>query len=306
MDTQYQKIRSLTLRQLAYALAAADHGSVSAAARQLSVSQPAISAAIAALERHYDLKLFTRHPAQGVSLTRFGMKVMAQVRLLCDQAQTVAALASPEAKVSGEIGLCCYEAIAPYILPRLLKRLQNVLPAVTVRYTEADMEGVVSSLTRGSSDLAITYDLGLESDILTETVYALQPQVICSAEHEFASKKSVSLRDLHDERLILLDQPLSAQYVLGLLRANGVEPVVAAQVRGFELHRSFVANGFGIAVVHTLPKTAMAYDGKPVYSVPISDDMVEQRVLLASLPQNRNRPILKAAKREIVALFEDG
>ncbi|MCP5083696.1 MAG: LysR family transcriptional regulator [Alphaproteobacteria bacterium] len=306
MHTQYQKIRSITLKQLTYTLAAADEGSVSAAARKLHVSQPSISAAIAALERHYGLKLFTRHPAQGVSLTRFGVKVMAEARLLCDQAQTVASLASPDAGVSGEIGLCCYEAIAPHILPRLLLQLQEKLPGVIVRYTADDLEGVAGALTRGTADLAITYDLGLEKDILTETIYTLQPHVICSAEHAFAAKTSVRLSELHGQLLVLLDQPLSAQYVLGLLRSSGVEPVIAAQVRGFELHRSLVANGFGIAVVHTLPKTATAYDGRPVCAIPIADTLVEQRVLLACLAQNQSRPVLAAAQREIVASFASG
>lgn len=303
MDHHYQKIRSLTLKQLAYALSAADEGNVSTAARKLHVSQPAISAAIAALERHYGVKLFTRHPAQGVSLTQFGVGVMAEARLLCDQAHKVASLASPDAQVSGEIGLCCYEAIAPYILPRLLRRLQDTLPDVTVRYTEADLGGVAQSLRKGTADLAITYDLGLESHMITETLYGLQPRVICSDEHPFAKRRSLRLSDLHKEPLILLDQPLSAQYVLGLLRANGVEPLIAAQVRGFELHRSLVANGFGVGVIHTLPMTATSYDGKSICAVPIADRLVEQRVLLACLAQNQNRPVLKATQHEIVAAF---
>jgi DNA-binding transcriptional LysR family regulator len=306
MHDQYQKIRSITLKQLTYTLAAADEGNVSSAARKLHVSQPSISAAIAALERHYGLKLFARHPGQGVSLTQFGVRVMAEARLLCDQARTVAALAGPDAEVSGEIGLCCYEAIAPYILPRLLRRLHDKLPDVIVRYTEADLGGVVQGLKRGTADLALTYDLGFFNDTATAEIYTLQPRVICSAQHRFARRRSLRLSDLDKEPLVLLDQPLSAQYVLGLLRAKGVEPVIAAQVRGFELQRSLVANGFGIGVVHTLPKTATAYDGKPVRAISITDDLIEQRVLLACLAQNQSRPVLKAAQREIVASFARG
>ena len=303
MYTQYQKIKSITLKQIIYALAAADAGSVTAEAHNLHVSQPSISTAIAALEQHYGLKLFTRHPAHGVSLTRFGVKVMAEAHLLCDQAQTVAALAGPNAGLSGEIGLCCYEAIAPYILPRLLMRLREKLPDVIVRYTEADMEGVANTLKRGAADLAITYDLGLESDMLTQTIYSLQPHVICPVDHEFADRKSVFLSELHNQKLVLLDQPLSAQYVLGLLRASKVDPIITAQVRGFELLRSLVANGFGIAVTHTHPKTAVTYDGRPICSIPIADDLAEQRILLAYMPQTQIRPVLKAAQAEIISLF---
>ena len=306
MHSQYQKIRSLTLKQFSYALAAAEEGNVSAAARKLHVSQPAVSAAIAALEQHYGLKLFTRHPAQGVSLTGFGVEVMTGARRLCDQALTLASLASPDAGLGGEIGLCCYEAIAPYILPRLLKRLHEKLPDVTVRFTEADLDGTAQSLRRGTADLAISYDLGLEDGIETETIYTLQPRVICSAGHRFAKKRKLRLSDLHNEPLVLLDQPLSAQYVLGLLKANGVAPVIAARIHGFELQRSLVANGIGIAVVHTLPETGKAYDGKALCAIPVADNLIEQRVLLACLARNRSRPVLKAAQREIIAAFASG
>lgn len=303
MHSQYQKIGSLTIRQLAYTLATAEEGNVSAAARKMHVSQPAISAAIAALEDHYGMKLFTRHPAQGVSLTPFGVQVVAEARLLCDQAQKVASLASPESGLAGEIGLCCYEAIAPYILPRLLRHLETTLPAVTIRYSEASLEGVVQNLQRGTTDLVITYDLGLSGQLVTDTLYVLQPHVICSSRHRFAAARTLRLSSLRNEPLILLDQPLSAQYVLGLFRSKGIAPNISGMVRGFELQRALVANDYGIAVAHTLPDTGKAYDGKAIHAIPIVDDLVEQRVLLASLDRNQERPILVAARQEIVASF---
>ena len=59
-----------TLKQLSYFVTAADAGSITAAARQLHISQPSISAAIAQLESQFGLELFVRHHAQGLSLTR--------------------------------------------------------------------------------------------------------------------------------------------------------------------------------------------------------------------------------------------
>lgn len=303
MDNHYQKIRSLTLRQLTYALATADHGNVTAAARWLNVSQPAVSSAIAALEQHYGMKLFNRQPAQGVTLTPFGIKVVSEARLLCDQAQTVAALATPEAKIAGNISLCCYEAIAPYILPRLLRRLQRRLPDVSVRFFEVDLEGAVNALSQGRADLAITYDLGLSSDFGTQTLYGLQPQVICAVGHRFADREQVCLADLHGEDLILLDQPLSAQYVMGLLRASSAVPVIVSRVHGIELQRSLVANGFGVALTHTLPSAETTYDGLRIVGLPLSDELIAQRILTACHRHSETRPILKAVQAEMVAEF---
>lgn len=303
MDTQHKIIKSLTLKRLVYALAAADHSNVTAAARWLGVSQPAVSSAIAALEHHYGMKIFIRQPAQGVTLTPFGIRVMSEARLLCDQAQTVAGLATPDARIAGDVSLCCYEAIAPYILPRLLRRLEQHLPDVSVRFFEADLEGAMSALSRGTADLAITYDLGLTGDVGTQTLYDLQPKVICATGHRFAGREAVSLSDLHGEDLILLDQPLSAQYVMGLLRASSAVPVVVAQVRSLELQRSLVANGFGVALAHTLPNTENAHDGKRVVILPLSDELLAQRVLTACHRRSEGRPILKALQAEIIAEF---
>jgi len=303
MDTQYKNFKSLTIKQLVYALAAADHGNVTAAARRLNVSQPAVSAAIAALERHYGMKLFTRQPAQGVALTPFGIRVMSEARLLCDQVQVVASLALPDAKLSGDVSLYCYDAIAPNILPRLLRCLNERYPDVTIRFFETDLEGAVNALNSGRADLAITYDLGLTSDLRRQCLYALQPRVICAPEHRFARCKAIALADLHGENVILLDQPLSAQYVIGLLRASGAVPVVVARVKGLELQRSLVANGVGVALAHTVPNSNMAHDGRPICSVALTDDLAEQQVLLACTRQSENRPILKAIQAELVAEF---
>lgn len=303
MDDQYKNIKSLTLKQLAYALAAADHGNVTAAARGLNVSQPAVSSAIAALEQHYGMKLFSRRPAQGVTLTPFGVKVMTEARVLCDQAQTVASLATPDAKIAGQVSIGCYEAIAPHVLPRLLRRLKNRLPEVSVRFFETDLEGAANALVHGRADLAITYDLGLSGDLRTQTLYSLQPQVICAPEHRFATRGEIALSDLHGEDVVLLDQPLSAQYVIGLLRASSAVPMVVARVKSLELQRSLVANGFGVAVAHTQPDTNTTNDGKKICRLPLSDDLVEQRVLLASTWQSENRPILKAIQVEMIAEF---
>ena len=70
----HQEILSLTLKQLRYAVAAADAGNVTQAAESLHVSQPSISVAIAQIEAHYGRKLFVRHKGEGVELTSFGAR----------------------------------------------------------------------------------------------------------------------------------------------------------------------------------------------------------------------------------------
>ena len=76
-----QLILSLTLKQIRYTVAAADFGNVTAAAVQLHVSQPSVSMAIAAVEAHYGRRLFARHRGQGMTLSSFGRRFVAEAVL---------------------------------------------------------------------------------------------------------------------------------------------------------------------------------------------------------------------------------
>lgn len=306
MDNLHPIFRSLSFRQVAYVLAAAEEGNVTAAARKLNVSQPAISAAISALEQHFDLKIFVRQPGLGVELTSFGAEVVREARKLREEAYRFAMLAHPAAELTGDVTLSCYNVLAPYILPQLMSGLARALPEVRLKCLEADLEGVTHHLRRGTADLGISYDLGLENDLEIETLYYLQPQLICGADSPFAGRASVHLRELDRQNLILLDQSLSALFVLGLLKAHKADPVVAARVTGFELQRALVANGFGVAITYTQPRVDQAYDGKELHCIRIADELIPQRVVLVSPRLDHQRPLLAAMRRQIVAHFEGG
>ena len=76
-----------TLRQLEYAVAIADCGSVAGAAERLRVAQPSVSAALMKLEDQLGLQIFIRHHAQGVTPTSAGGRFLAAARSLLAQAQ---------------------------------------------------------------------------------------------------------------------------------------------------------------------------------------------------------------------------
>ena len=70
-----------TLRQIEYAVAIWDHGSVAAASAKLGVAQPTLSASLAKLEEQMGLQLFIRHQAQGVTPSPAGFRVLAEDEL---------------------------------------------------------------------------------------------------------------------------------------------------------------------------------------------------------------------------------
>ena len=307
MNTDHQKIglMAISLRQLSYALAAADAGNVTVAARRLNISQPAVSAAIATLEAHYGAMLFTRHPGQGVVPTRFGERLFTEIRMLIRQASDVLALSESSGSLRGEVAIGIYEALAPYYLPAILTRLAQELPDVRVSFFEVELGQATGRLHDGSLDLCISYDVGLDREVVTQTLYTLRPFILAPAAHRLAEAEEVPVTVLHGEALVLLEHAASAQYVMGLLSARDVKPSRVIRVRSFELQRSMVANGWGLALSHTRPLVTTSYDGKPLLALPVTTRFPPQRVLLASSGRHKPSGLLEAVTTAIRKCFTE-
>lgn len=276
-----QSILSLTLKQMRYAVAAADIGNVTAAALQLHVSQPSVSMAIAAIEAQYDRRLFARQRGQGMILTAFGRSFVKEARAVLDRANGLTRLADRNAPLSGEVTLGCFTDLSPYYIPALLKGFGDAVTSVSVNFRDAGFDALASQLQSGTIDLALTYDLGLSAKIERVNLMNLAPYAMLPADHPLARGKSISLRQLARHPLILTDQALSWQHVLELFQRSGIDVDVAARASSFELQRSMVANGLGVAIAYTRPVGDRSYDGRNLAIRVISDRLPDQRILLA-------------------------
>ena len=272
---------SHSLSQLRYAVAAARHESISAAARELNVSQPSISVAISQIEERTGQKLFVRQRGAGIALTPFGQAFMAKAKIVLDDMDDLDALARGRASVGGELVLGCFQDLAPHFAPALIRRMAELHPAVRITVSEERFETLEKRLGDAAVDIALTYDLGLPPNAARVLLSELAPHALLAASHPLAGQTTVSLADLAGEPLIVTDQPYSWQHMLDLFRAHGHSPSVAAKTRSFELQRSLVANGFGVAVSYTRPAGDRSYDGQRLACKPLSEAVPLQRIILA-------------------------
>jgi DNA-binding transcriptional LysR family regulator len=300
---KHQEILSLTLKQLRYAVAAADAGNVTQSAENLHVSQPSISVAIAQIEAHLGRKLFVRHKGEGVELTSFGSTFMRDARALLEQAARLNRLGQTAEVLSGAVTLGCFTDLAPYYVPALIGQFRKAMPAISVDFRDAGFDELAGQIGRGSIDLALTYDLGLGPGIERQTLVELHPYAMLPAHHPLARKTSVALADLARHPLILTDQALSWQHIVALFNAAGLEVDVTARASSFELQRSMVANGLGITVAYTRPRSDQSYDGRKLAIRPISDKLPSQRILLAWAKSETLTPAALALREFIKGRF---
>ena len=277
-----------TLRHLAYFIAAAEQGGVTGAARSLRVSQPSISAALAELERRLGLQLFLRHHAQGLSLTPAGRRLLGQARQLLAHADELRLAALDlGGGLAGELDLGCFITFAPIEVPGLLRGFAQRFPEARLRLHEAHVSGVLEDLRRGTSEVALTYDLDLGPDILFEPLIEVPLHALLPPHHRLARRKAIRLAELAGEPLILLGLPQSREYFLSIFYALGLKPQVAYESASFEMVRGLVANGLGYAIMHSRPPNARAIDGRRLIHRPLAEAVRPTQLGLARLSRLR-------------------
>lgn len=260
-----------TFRQLEYFVAVGRAGSLSAAAREVNVSAPSLSTAIAQLEAEFGLPLFTRKHAQGLALTDAGQRLMDRAARLLEEAGALGDLAADLAQtVGGPISVGCLVTFAPLLMGALRRSFEDACPEARVSMQAAHQAGLIRLLDRGEIDVALTYDLELPKTIRFEPLLDLPPHAVLPEGHPLATGEAVTLDQLAPEPLVLLDLPHSRDYFMGLFQSAGLKPRITERCEDMGVMRSLVGNGFGYGLINLRPRIALSSDGAALCHVPIA------------------------------------
>ena len=176
------------------------------AAEMVSVSQPALSAQIAEMERLLDVKLVERNRA-GAILTREGEDLLPEIRDILDRAGRLEARAKAgQGPLKGRLKLGIIPTVAPYLVPELIPRLRRLYPELGVELKELLTSSCLDELRQGKLDCAIVaLPAGAES---IESAFLFEDRFfIASAEDESTILMSPMTEDSVDvERLLLLEE----------------------------------------------------------------------------------------------------
>ncbi len=198
---------NFSLRQLQYAVAVADSLNFRKAAERCNVSQPSLSAQLAALEDALGVKLFERDRRR-VLLTPSGQTLVERSRaILRDAADLMEAARRAADPLAGTMQIGVIPTISPYLLPLASPWLRKTYPRLRVVWVEEKTVALVRYLAEGSLDAAI---VALESGIGD-----LESEVIAKDTFVLAAPPSTPLgqlrspadvRDLRRHEVLLLDE----------------------------------------------------------------------------------------------------
>lgn len=278
-------MKNFTLKQLHYFSTVVETQSIVEASKKLFIAQPSISIAIKNLEHTFGQQLLIRHHAQGVSLTpdgrRFYEKARELLRLSHEFEQNTLA---DNDNVSGKISIGSFKSVAPLYTPKLIAGFKSLYPDIEIQLCEGEQHEMMIGLHRGEFDLAFLYDLELDNSIRKESLNAPhKPYALLASDHPLAKQKSVTLAQLSQEPMILLDVIPSRNYFLNLFTEKKLNPKVAFTSPSIEIVRCMVGNKLGFSILVSRPKTKITYDGQELAYVDIEDDMESSTLIMAYL-----------------------
>ncbi|MGQ5711006.1 selenium metabolism-associated LysR family transcriptional regulator [Desulforudis sp. DRI-14] len=231
----------------------ADKKSFSKAARNLFISQPAVSMQIKSLEDHFGAKLLERNTHQ-VNLTEAG-------HVLYDYVEKILSLADDAEKdisaitgsMRGTLSIGASFTLGEYVIPQLIGRFKNQYPQVKVFLQVTNTERITRWVSEHILDLGLVESHIDDQELVVSPFLQDELIVIIPTGHPLAGRKSISLDEFVALPLVLREQGSGTRKVTEKrLREAGVEFSalnVVMELGSIEAVKRAVEAGFGASII---------------------------------------------------------
>jgi LysR family hydrogen peroxide-inducible transcriptional activator len=195
----------MTITQLKYVLAVAEHKNFTLASQKCFVTQPTLSMQIQKLEDELDIIIFNRKK-KPLQLTSIGEKVIQQAKIIVNESQRINDIVNQQKGfIGGEFRLGIIPTVMPTLLPLFLKTFISKYKKVNLILEELTTEEIIKKLNDGHIDAAIAAT-PLENTNINENVLYYEPFIgFVSDKHRLHEKKKLAIDDLDVNDILLLE-----------------------------------------------------------------------------------------------------
>ena len=248
----------MTITQLKYVLAVAEHKNFTLAAEKCFVTQPTLSMQIQKIEEELSIQIFDRSK-KPIQLTDIGQKIVNQAKNIVNEADRIQDIVEQQKGfIGGEFRLGIIPTIMPTLLPMFLNNFIKKYPKVKLIIEELNTSEIITKLNNGHLDAAIAATPLMEEKI-KEIVLYFEPFVAYIPEsHQNFQKEEIEVSDLNlDEILLLQDGHCFRDGILNLCKSQGKTEFNHFQIESgsFETLIKLADEGLGTTLLpylHTL------------------------------------------------------
>ena len=232
----------MTITQLNYVLAVAEHLNFTVAAEKCFVTQPTLSMQIQKLEEELEIRIFDRNK-KPIQLTEVGKKIVEQAKSIVNEADRIKDIVEQQKGfIGGDFKIGIIPTIMPTLLPMFLKNFIRKYPKINLIVEEHTTDEVISRLQKGQLDAAIAATPLNESD-LKEIVLYYEPFVGYFPSEFRNGLTELSPNDLNvNDILLLQDGHCFTNGILNICKASKLD-----QSQNFELTSGSFETLIGLA-----------------------------------------------------------
>ncbi|MCL5015668.1 MAG: LysR family transcriptional regulator [Firmicutes bacterium] len=235
-----------------------DAGSLTRAAEQLSLTQPAVTKQLAALEETFDTRLVIRQ-GRKLRLTPSGEVLYHYAkRILVLVDQTYEAIAEIERPGQGEIHLGAVSTIAVFSLPKVLVTFTRNFPSLRVRVHIGEIQDTLDRVIRQDIAVGMVTVPIVHPQIDSVPLFQDPVRLVVSPDKAKRLPASLNLQELSHMEFISYKTPSRFRtFMDGILEQHGIIPHVLMEFNSHDLVKSMVKVGLGVAFV---PESVVAED----------------------------------------------
>jgi DNA-binding transcriptional LysR family regulator len=238
----------LNLKQLEAFYLVIKMGGYTKAAEELNVTQPAVTIQVKSLERSLNLKLI-QQVGKRMQLTQAGETLHQYAEKIFDIVSDANAKMRDFKKLmGGTLQIGTTKNYARYIMPSLLSEFQRRFPRIKVILDEGNSEDMAKSVLEKKNELALISQLNLDRKIKTIFFSTVEFVLVASPEHRFSQRKSISLRELNGEPVILREKGSGSRTaILKKFQEYGIWPSVIIEASSLDFIVGYVKQNKGVS-----------------------------------------------------------
>jgi len=237
----------MNFAQLRAFYAVAQHGTFSAAAQALSVSQPAVTQHVRALEEAMGNRLFHRR-GTGIELTEDGNDLLPHVHQIIKGLEDVAARIEGGKELRAghlSIGLC-----SPHVAMPLIQRFRQVRPGIRIETRLSNSSTLLDLVAQQRVDVAVVTLTDPHSDLICHHLMEQEVLVIIPAGHPLSGQQEIDIAMLQDLPFVMREAGSMTRLIFErALAESGVAIRQDLVFASREAVKEAVANGLGMGIV---------------------------------------------------------
>ena len=254
-------------------------GSIQAAAKDLNIAASAIDRQILLLEAQLGVALFER-VARGMRPTVAGDVVITLARRWRGEVRRMGAdIRYLEGVSQGHVRLVAMDSHANGVLPRMIERLNNAHPKITLEVEIANTDRATAALVNGEADVGLIFNLSPHREIRAIWSADLPLGCIVARDHPFAREKAITLQKVATMPMVLQGRSLMIRRFLEAKHQwmfQQAQPPMTTN--SLQLVKMLVRSGRYVALTSELDAAPEIMDGLLAF-IPVRDKAAEPQTI---------------------------